>query len=47
MKRLTRSQAIHKKCIECCNNQVREVKKCHIKYCPLWRYRTGREDKTE
>lgn len=47
MKRLTRAQAIHQKCIDCCNDQIYEVKKCHIKDCPLWRYRMGHEEDDE
>ena len=42
-KRLTRSQAIRAKCIDCCCGQVYEVKKCTVTHCPLWTYRMGKE----
>ena len=45
--RMTRSQAIHQKCIECCNDQPHEVRKCESTRCALWRYRTGREEDDE
>ena len=43
MERLTRSQAIRKKCIDCCCGQVYEVSKCTATNCPLWNYRLGKE----
>ena len=43
MERLTRSQAIRAKCIDCCGGQPYEVKKCTVTSCPLWNYRMGRE----
>lgn len=46
MKRYTRSQAIHKKCLECSESQ-KEVRKCTNTNCPLFRYRTGREDRDD
>lgn len=42
-KRLTRQQAIRKKCLDCCANNTVEVRKCVIKDCPLYRYRMGKE----
>lgn len=43
MVRLTRANAIRKKCLECCCGQRGEVKNCTIKNCPLWIYRLGHE----
>lgn len=43
MSRLTRSQAIRQKCIDCCCGQKNEVKLCTITDCPLWIYRLGVE----
>lgn len=40
-KRLTREQAIRKKCLECSGNSRIEVKNCTIKTCPLYKYRLG------
>ena len=42
-KRLSRSQAIRAKCLDCCAGQSKEVKLCHLKDCPLWKYRFGYE----
>lgn len=42
-KRLTRGQAIRKKCLDCSANNRAEVKNCPIKDCPLYRYRLGKE----
>ena len=43
MKRLTRSQAIRAKCIDCsCGDRV-EVRLCPVMDCPLWVYRMGVE----
>jgi len=43
MERLTRSQAIRAKCLDCCCGQYTEVKKCTVTKCPLWIYRLGSE----
>ena len=43
MERLTRSQAIRVKCIDCCCGNTAEVRNCPIRNCPLWNYRMGRE----
>ena len=45
--RLTRAQAIRLKCIDCCAGQKPEVRLCHIKECPLWRFRMGKEERDE
>lgn len=41
--RLTRRQAIRKKCLDCCCDFTPAVKECTIKECPLWCYRMGYE----
>ncbi|WP_164845556.1 hypothetical protein [Anaerosphaera multitolerans] len=46
-KRLTRQQAIRKKCLDCSGQSFKEVKECPIKKCPLYRYRLGYEEKGE
>lgn len=46
-KRLSRSKAIRYKCLDCCSYDSSEVKKCTCDDCPLWRYRTGHEEKDE
>ncbi len=43
--RLKRAKAIRVKCLDCTCNQIAEITNCDIKSCPLWRYRTGREEK--
>ena len=43
MERLTRSQAIRAKCIDCCCGQKNEVRNCPMTTCPLWNYRLGKE----
>lgn len=45
--RLNRSKAIRLKCLDCTCNQISEITNCEIKSCPLWRYRTGKEEKDE
>ena len=47
MERVSRAKAIRLKCIDCCGNQIAEVRKCPVTSCPLWRYRMGREIKDE
>lgn len=42
--RLTRGEAIRKKCLECSGYDNKEVKNCPFVKCPLWRYRRGREE---
>lgn len=39
---LTPIKAIRKKCLQCSNDQPKEVKECPIKTCPLYPYRIGR-----
>ncbi len=46
-KRLTRKQAIRKKCLDCMAGQVNEVRLCSSKECPLWIYRMGMELRDE
>ena len=33
--------AIRKKCMDCCGNSTKEVRRCNIKDCPLWPYRAA------
>lgn len=42
-KRLTRSQAIRKYCLDCCLGSANEVKLCSCQNCPLYTYRFGYE----
>ena len=46
-KRLSRAKAIRFKCLDCCGYQSNEVRLCPSTDCPLWRYRTGHEEKDE
>ena len=45
--RINRSKAIRLKCLDCTCNQTAEITNCDIKSCPLWRYRTGKEEQDE
>lgn len=45
MKNLTPIKSIRAKCIDCSRGQLKEVKECPIKNCPLWPYRMGRRPK--
>ena len=47
MERLSRTKAIRMKCLDCCADQLAEVRKCAATNCPLWRYRMGREENDE
>ena len=47
MERLSRAKAIRMKCLDCCADQLAEVRKCPATNCPLWRYRMGREENDE
>ena len=47
MKRLTPVKAIRAKCIDCCGDDLKEVRECQIKECPLWLYRMGRRPKDD
>ena len=46
-KRTNRAKAIRLKCIDCCGYQLKEVRLCPSTNCPLWRYRTGKEEHDE
>ncbi len=35
-------KSIRKKCIDCCGDQLAEVRRCHITECPLWPFRMGK-----
>ena len=45
--RVSRSKAIRMKCLDCCCDQLAEVRKCPATNCPLWRYRMGKEENDE
>jgi len=34
-------KSIRAKCIDCCCGQIKEVRLCPAKTCPLWGYRMG------
>ena len=40
-KRLTKSEAIRLKCLDCSGDSPREVTLCVIRECPLWPFRFG------
>jgi len=46
-KRNNRAKAIRLKCLDCCAYQSKEVRLCTSYDCPLWRYRTGKEERDE
>ena len=46
MKVRTPIKAIRAKCLDCCCNQVKEVKLCASLTCPLWPYRMGHRPTT-
>lgn len=43
--RLIASKAIRAKCLDCCGDSHTEVTRCQIVRCPLWRYRSGKEQR--
>ena len=47
MKKMTPIKSIRAKCIDCCCGDLREVRECLIKDCPLWPYRMGRRPKDD
>lgn len=47
MAKRTPIKAIRAKCLECCNGQQKEVRKCVIISCPLHEYRMGHRPKDE
>ena len=36
-------KTIHEKCMDCTCGQKKEVDQCHIRDCPLWLYRQGKD----
>jgi len=44
-KNLTPLKAIRAKCLDCSNNQPKEVRFCLVVDCPLYSYRLGRNPK--
>ncbi|MCD8119432.1 MAG: hypothetical protein LUE29_08145 [Lachnospiraceae bacterium] len=45
MAKRTPIKAIRAKCLECCNDQVAEVRMCPCADCALWAYRMGHRPK--
>lgn len=45
MQRLTPIKAIRAKCLDCCADQIVEVRLCGDDSCPLWPYRMGHRPK--
>ena len=43
VKLMTPLQAIRETCKDCCCGNLKEVRECHIKDCPLWPYRMGKK----
>ena len=41
MNHLTRTQAIRRKCLDCCCGNHTEVRRCTAQKCPLFPYRMG------
>ena len=41
--KLTRKKAIRLKCLDCMAGQVKEVRLCPSRDCPLWIFRMGKE----
>lgn len=35
-------KAIRAKCLDCCCNQINEVKECPVRDCALWPFRFGK-----
>jgi len=35
-------KAIRKKCLDCCCDQLKEIRECPVIKCPLYAYRFGR-----
>lgn len=41
-KRVSPLRAIRLKCLDCCCQQIVEVRNCHITSCELWPFRMGK-----
>jgi len=39
--------AIRRKCMDCTNNQTKEVRICELTDCDLWPYRMGKDHKVQ
>lgn len=44
---LTPIKAIRAKCLDCCAGQVKEVRECSVRACPLFQYRMGKRPKRD
>ena len=42
---MTPMKAIRAKCLDCCCGQMKEVRLCPVKKCPLYPYRFGKRPK--
>ena len=47
MKKVTPIKSIRAKCIDCRCGDLKEVRECTIKKCPLWPNRMGRRPKDD
>ncbi len=47
MNKTTPIKSIRAKCIDCCCGDLREVRECPIKDCPIWPYRMGKRPKDD
>lgn len=47
MAKLTPLKAIRKKCLDCCNGQMKEIRLCPVKKCALYEYRSGHRPNNE
>ena len=47
MKIFTPVKAIRAKCMDCCCNELKEIRECDILHCALWPYRMGRRPRPD
>jgi hypothetical protein len=47
MKKRTAVKSIRAKCLDCSNDQPKEVRLCPVIKCPLWPYRMGKRPKED
>lgn len=47
MKNPTPIEAIRQKCLDCCSNEMQEIKGCMVLDCPIWKFRLGLHPFTE
>ena len=46
-KQTTPTEAIRRKCLDCCAGQIIEVRLCEATACPLWPFRAGQHPYTK